>query len=69
MKAPFGLGIARMSPAETTAEPIGAYDDDQQVWVGGDTVFAGYCTKFKVCALGACVTYNRQLWDTGPIGC
>ncbi|MFF0312042.1 hypothetical protein ACFYSC_31785 [Streptosporangium sp. NPDC004379] len=69
MKAPFGLGIARTAPAETTTELVGAYDTDQQVWVGGDAASAGYCTKFKVCALGACVTYNRQLWDTGPIGC
>ncbi|NBE93319.1 hypothetical protein FE391_39775 [Nonomuraea sp. KC401] len=69
MNSPFGLGIARTVPAEATGEPAGAYDAGQQVWVGGEDVSAGYCTKFKVCALGGCVTYNRQLWDTGPIGC
>jgi hypothetical protein len=70
MESPFGLKTARMTPAETNSEPVGAYDADEQLWIGGDAASAGYCTKFgPVCAFGVCVSYNRQLWDNGPVGC
>ena len=71
MNTPVALELAVMDGSVDASHTLsGAYDSEQQLWVGGDETEAAWgCTKFTVGLGPMSITYGRLLWDMGPAGC